>query len=211
MPSTAAVMSAHHATEAYLRSVCATSHGSVTYTIVREGIYAESYLVYLGFFDPKSIPNPERRKVVVPSAGGPGASWATKSDLAEGTARILAEMPANPDRVIPSDFMNTTLLLIGSEAVTLLAVADMISKYLDWEQHPLQIAAVGKEAYVEYQFERRSHSQSNPPAREFLEEWATICPEIERGDTAHVDGLLGELLGRTLMSMAERLEELLDS
>ena len=209
-PSTAAVMSAHHATESYLRSVCAASRGSVTYTIIREGIYAESYPVYLGFFDPKSISNPEQRKVVVPSAGGPGVSWATKSDLAEGTARILAEMPANPDRVCPSDFVNATLLLTGKEAVTLSAVAAMISKYLDREDHPLQIAAVGREAYVEYQLERRAHSQSNPPTREFLEEWATTYPAMERGDTAHVNGLLGELLGRSPMSIAERLEELLD-
>jgi uncharacterized protein YbjT (DUF2867 family) len=40
--STAAVMSAHHATESYLKSVCALSDGLVTYTIIREGIYAAS-------------------------------------------------------------------------------------------------------------------------------------------------------------------------
>jgi hypothetical protein len=75
----------------------------------------------------------------------------------------------------------------------------MISKYLNWEEHSLQIAAVGREAYVEYQLERCSHNQSNPPTREFLGEWATTYPATERGDTAHVDGLLG----RSLMSMVE--------
>jgi uncharacterized protein YbjT (DUF2867 family) len=88
-PSTAAAMSAHHATQSYLRSVCAASGGSVTYTIIREGIYADSYPLYLGF----SMSNREQRKVIVLSAGGPGVSWATKSDPAEDTARILAEMP----------------------------------------------------------------------------------------------------------------------
>src|SRR5271156_2266116 len=77
--------------------------------------------------------------------------------------------PAKPDCVRPSDFVNATALLTGSEALTLSAVAAMISKYLGWEAHPLQIAAVSREAYVEYQLERRAHSQSNPPTREFLE------------------------------------------
>jgi hypothetical protein len=99
--------------------------------------------------------------------------------------------------------VNATVLLAGSEASALSAVAAMISKYLGWEAHPLQIAAVSREAYAEYQLERRTHSQSNPPTREFLEEWATTHPAMERGDTAHVDGPLGELLERDLMSMAE--------
>ena len=86
----------------------------------------------------------------------------------------------------------------------------MISKYLGWEDHPLQIAAVGREAYVEYQLEPRAHSRLNPSTREFLEERATTYPAMERGDTAHVDRLLAELLGRSPMRMAERLEELLD-
>jgi hypothetical protein len=59
MPSTAAVMSAHHATESQPRSVCAASRGSMTYTIIREVIYAESYPVYLSFFDAKFMFNPE--------------------------------------------------------------------------------------------------------------------------------------------------------
>jgi hypothetical protein len=91
--------------------------------------------------------------------------------------------------------MNAAVFLTGSEAVTLSAVAAMISKLLGWEAHPLQIAAVGREAYVEDRFERRAHSQSNPPTREFLEEWATTYPAMERGDTAYVDGLLGSCWG----------------
>jgi uncharacterized protein YbjT (DUF2867 family) len=208
-PSTAAVMSAHHATESYLQSVCDSSAGSMTYTIIREGIYAESYPLYLGFFDPASMSNPRDRKVLLPSSGGPGVAWATKSDLAEGTARILAEMPANADSVRPSDFVNATVLLSGSAPLPLSSVAGIVSKYLGWEDHPLQIDAVGTEAYVDYQLERRASSKSNPPTREFLEAWSTTYPAMERGDTAVVDPLLRDLLGRDIMSMEERLKELL--
>ena len=43
--SVAAVMQAHLDTEKYLKE------SGVTYTIIREGIYSESWPLYLGFFD----------------------------------------------------------------------------------------------------------------------------------------------------------------
>lgn len=73
----AAVMAAHHDTESYLKSICSTSttsSGSISYTIIREGIYAESYPLYLGFFDPAAMSHATERKVVLPSAGGPGVA-----------------------------------------------------------------------------------------------------------------------------------------
>jgi hypothetical protein len=181
----------------------------MTYTIIREGIYAESYPLYLGFFDPASMSNLTDRRVVLPTSGGAGVAWATKSDLAEGTSRILAETPANPDHVRPSDFVNATVLLSGSRALPLSSVAATISKCLDWEERPLQIDVVGTDAYVDYQLGRGASSKSNPPTREFLEAWATTYPGMERGDTAVVDPLLRDLLGRDITSMEERLRELL--
>jgi len=47
--------------------------------------------------------------------------------------------------------VNAAVLLTGSETSALSAVTAMISKYLSWEAHPLQITAVSREAYVEYQ------------------------------------------------------------
>lgn len=107
----------------------------------------------------------------------------------KGTARILAGMPANAERVRPADFVNATVLLSGSAAVPLPAVADIISRCPGWQNHPLQIDAVGTEAYVDYQLKRGASSKSNPPTREFLEAWATTYPAMERGDTAVVDPL----------------------
>jgi hypothetical protein len=207
-------MAAHHDTESYLKSICSTStsttsSGSISYTIIREGIYAESYPLYLGFFDPAAMSHATERKVVLPSAGGPGVAWASKSDLAEGTARVVAGLPAHPERVRPAAFVNATVLLSGTAAVPLPAVADITSRCLGWQDHPLQIDAVGTEAYVDYQLKRGVSSKSNPPTREFLEAWATTYPAMERGDAAVVDPLLGDLLGRHLTRMEEWLEELL--
>lgn len=146
---------------------------------------------------------------MLPSAGGPGIAWASKSDLAEGTARIVAGMPAHPERVRPAAFVNATVLLSGTAAVPLPAVADIISRCLGWQDRPLQIDAVGTEAYVDYQLKRGVSMKSNPPMREFLEAWGTTYPAMERGDAAVVDSVLADLLGRRLTSMEEWLEELL--
>lgn len=60
--SKAAVMRAHLDTEAYLRS------RGVTYTIIREGVYMESYPVFLGFLGAGDD------EVIVPGDGG--VAWA---------------------------------------------------------------------------------------------------------------------------------------
>nr|WP_257792789.1 NmrA family NAD(P)-binding protein [Sorangium cellulosum] len=56
--SKAAVMRAHLDTEAYLRA------RGITYTILREGVYMESFPVFLGFF------GAGHDEVVVPGDGG---------------------------------------------------------------------------------------------------------------------------------------------
>lgn len=136
-------------------------------------------------------------------------AWATKADLAKGTARLLARRPANPSAVSVSEFVDATVPFSGSVALPLSAVADTVSKCLGWEEQPLEIDAVGTEAYVGYQLTRRASTKSSPPTREFLEAWATTYSAMERGDTSVVDPLLRDLLGRDLTSMQERLEELL--
>ena len=198
--STAAVMRAHIDTEAYLKEVCDRSAGGMTYTIIREGIYAESYPLYLGFFDEGVMA--KDRTVVVPSDGGPGVAWVTKGELGEGTARIVC---AEGGRT----FEGETLLLSGSRAYTLAETAGSLSKALGWKEEPLRVEAVGEDAYVEHMFARQARAGANPPMKEFLRQWASTYPAMERGDTAVVDGLLKRLLGRRLIGLGERLGHLL--
>lgn len=214
-PSAAAVMQAHLDTEAYLKSVCAASDGAMKYTIIREGIYSESYPLYLGFFDPDVLSTERERKVVLPSDGGPGVAWVTKDELGEGTARMLAggEFPTSSSSSSGSkiqqrsEFVDKTVLLSGSRAYTLPETAAIISKCLGWDENPLRVDAVGTQGYVDFQFER----QKGKFTREFFEKWATTYPAMEKGETAVVDPLLQELLGRELKGMEERLGELLGS
>lgn len=77
--SVASIMQAHLDTEAYLRT------SGLTYTIIREGVYSEVWTQFLGFWPPAEGTN----EVVIPHGDG-AVAWATRADLGEGTASILA-------------------------------------------------------------------------------------------------------------------------
>ncbi|KAI0629635.1 hypothetical protein C8Q77DRAFT_1141480 [Trametes polyzona] len=79
--SVAAVMQAHIDTERYLRE------SGLRYTILREGIYSESYPLYFGFFDPRESGD----EVVVPHSDG-AIAWVSREDLGEGTAKIMVQV-----------------------------------------------------------------------------------------------------------------------
>ena len=76
--SCAAVMQAHLDTERYLKE------SGLKYTILREGIYSESYPLYFGFWNAKDGED----EVLVPYSDG-GIAWVCREDLGEGTAKIM--------------------------------------------------------------------------------------------------------------------------
>ncbi|KAI0765715.1 hypothetical protein BD413DRAFT_165327 [Trametes elegans] len=100
-------MQAHIDTETYLKE------SGLTYTIIREGLYSESWPLYFGFFNPAE----GNDEVVVPYGDGPIA-WVSREDLGEGTAKIL------------NGFENETLLFTGSRTFSLKELADKICSLL---------------------------------------------------------------------------------
>lgn len=75
--SKAAVMQEHLVTEAYLKQ------SGVAYTIIREGIYSESFPLYFGYW------NPSRGSEVKIPQGDGGVAWVCREDLGEGTAKLM--------------------------------------------------------------------------------------------------------------------------
>jgi uncharacterized protein YbjT (DUF2867 family) len=199
--STAVVKQAHIDTEKYLKDVCSRGQGGrqVNYTVIKEGIYSESFPLYLGYFDRKKVE--QERVIRVPRTGGPGVSWVARDELGEGTARILTS-DADPQG---KSWTNRRVLLSGSEAVTLQGLADMITKILSWHENPLRVEGVGREAFVEC----HADGESGPKSREYVGLWATSYPAMEAGELAVVDPLLQKLLGRALKPMEESVEEIL--
>ncbi|WP_437626501.1 SDR family oxidoreductase [Sorangium sp. So ce1151] len=119
--SKAAVMRAHLDTEAYLRS------RGVTYTIIREGVYMESYPVFLGFFGAGDD------EVIVPGDGG--VAWAARDDLGEATARIIAG----------GGYDDETMTLAGPEAYTLEQTTALISSIVGRE---IRFSVVSRDEFV---------------------------------------------------------------
>ena len=81
--SQAAVMQAHLATEKYLKE------SGLTYTIIREGIYSESWPLYFGYWKPGRPGN----EVLIPHGDG-RVAWVCRDDLGEGTARLMVAVRA---------------------------------------------------------------------------------------------------------------------
>lgn len=87
--SQAAVMQAHLATEKYLKE------SGLAYTIIREGIYSESWPLYFGYWKPGRPGN----EVLIPHGDG-GIAWVCRDDLGEGTAKLMVAVWKPPSTCI---------------------------------------------------------------------------------------------------------------
>ncbi|GJE91500.1 SDR family oxidoreductase [Phanerochaete sordida] len=173
--SQAAVMQAHLATEKYLKE------SGLTYTIIREGIYSESYPLYFGYWKPGRPGN----EVKVPHGDG-GIAWVCRDDLGEGTAKLM----------VSDSHKHETVLFTGSRAITLSELAGIISDVAKIEP-PLQLKVVPEDEYV----------ASNEGGEDLLRKWASTYPAVARGELAVVDPLLRQILGRDLKTFEETLNE----
>lgn len=176
--SASEVMQAHLDTEAYLKQ------SGLVYTIVREGIYAESFPLYLGFFDQ----NKGTDDVYVPGDGQ--IAWAARDDLGEATARLI----------VADTHQNETILLSGPARndITLAELAALISRLLS---RTVRVNIVSVDEYV-------SRNRDAPPPRndeEFLRKWAKTFDAMARGETGHVTRLLENVLGRPATPLEEVL------
>ncbi|KAH7168214.1 NmrA family protein [Fusarium sp. MPI-SDFR-AT-0072] len=181
--SVAHVMQAHLDTEKYLET-CRQNHTSFSYTIVREGLYSESYPLYTAFFDPG---NPQTEIKIPHDGSGPGIAWVKREELGEGTAELISRFV---NRLAEFQWKNKTVLLSGHKTLTLaetVAVLGVIAKT------PVQIKQVSNDEFaaqpeVYPNFTYRSVDLSKP--------WATAFEAFRRGEGAWVSPLLKELLGR---------------
>ncbi|KAI0645006.1 NmrA-like family protein [Trametes meyenii] len=177
--SVAEVMLAHLDTEKYLKA------SGLTYTILREGIYSESYPLYFGFYDPAE----GKDEVIVPHADGPIA-WVGREDLGEGTAKIMG------------GFENETRLLSGSRTITLKEIANKISSLLGRD---IRLIVATEGDYVKANVGKHGARGEE----EFLRKWATTYKALERGELDVVDPLLQQILGRELRPFEDTLKAML--
>jgi len=176
-------MQAHLDTEKYLAKLAAEIP-SFTYTVVRQGLYTESYGMYLAFLDLKNPP----AELKIPHDGtGPGISWVKRDELGEGTARLLADY-ANDPTAFPH--VNDTLLLSGPRDVSIRESADSIGR------------VVGKKIKIrqcsvdEWASQTSVKGASQYLAGDMAKHWATAYDALRRGEAAVVTDHLRRLIGR---------------
>ena len=181
MQSTAGVQQAHIKTIDYLKKT------GLQYVIMREGVYAESWWLYAGF-QPRRFKKGETGDInfVIPNDGP--VSWVTWDDLGEATAKILQ----NHEKCL-----GQTLNLTGPRATSISDVAKVV------EQHTgrsVKVDIVGREKAEKYHKEKKSLLDSNFWV---IESWAGWHDAVANGETAVVDPLIGELLGRSPRGIEE--------
>ncbi|KAE8447226.1 hypothetical protein EG329_010920 [Mollisiaceae sp. DMI_Dod_QoI] len=168
--SGAGVMLAHLRTEAFLKDLKAK--GECEYTVIREGLYNESWPLYLGYYDPKAD---KRDEIVL--AGDGKVSWTSIADLGLGTALVLADQSGK--------FQGKTFYLSNSkESRSLEEIAALVGKI---KGRDLRVRIVGREEYVE-------HYVEGGKERPMVEWWSTTYGALEKGECDIKDVTLGELL-----------------
>lgn len=187
-PSKAGVMRAHIRTEAYLHEL--EKDGRVDITVIREGLYNESWPLYFGYYF--GLKNETRKEVVV--AGDGPVSWTSIPDMAFGTAKVLAA----PSK----EWSGKTFYLSQKQTRTLKEIADIVSKV---KGEDVKLKVVGRKEYEDYYAEKVTERAS-------VEWWSSSYEALEDGECAVDDSTLEGLLeeaGRTPEPLEKTIERML--
>lgn len=176
-------MQAHLDTEKYLEK-CRQNRAGFAYTIVREGLYSESYPLYTAFFDPAQ----PRKEVKIPHDGsGPGVAWVKREELGEGTAELISRFVKQPAKF---QWQNKTVLLSGQNTLTL---AETVKILGETAKVSVQIKQVSDDEFATQPDVSPNFTYHGV---DLSKAWATAFEAFRRGEGAYVSPLLKELLGR---------------
>jgi hypothetical protein len=183
--SVAHVMAAHLDTEKYLEKLSWAVPG-FAYTVIREGLYSESYPLYTSFFDPK---NPSDEIKIPHDGGGPGIAWVKREELGEGTAELIRRFveSGNPDGF---EYRNSRVLLSGQKTLTLAETVEVLGRI---SGKPVGIREVSNEEYAALPENKDGFTYKGVS---YAYPWTTAFEAFRRGEGSCVSPLLKELLGR---------------
>ncbi|KAF4548814.1 Hypothetical protein D9617_25g061440 [Elsinoe fawcettii] len=187
-PSKAGVMRAHIVTEEYFEG-----QTEVDWTVMREGLYNESWPLYLGHW---KLGEDERQTVKV--AGDGKVSWTSIPDLGLANALILAG-----DR---EEWKGKTVYLSNTKgAKTLDELAGLVSKSLGRD---VKVQVVDKEEHEGFYIKERGMDDG------LIKWWSSSYDALKDGECAIKDDTLEKLLeskGVKPTSMEETVQKMLSS
>lgn len=176
-------MRAHIDTEQYLTQL---SHNvpSFAFTVVRQGLYSESYPLYTAFFDPK---NPFKEIKIPHDGSGPGIAWVKREELGEGNAQLVKWFLNNPSGF---KYRDSTVLLSGQKTLTLAETVAILSEIAN---APAKIKNVSVEEYAK---QPQNAQALTYKGYDYSTLWASAFQAFKKGEGSYVSPLLKELLGR---------------
>ncbi|KIJ37438.1 hypothetical protein M422DRAFT_60991 [Sphaerobolus stellatus SS14] len=197
--SVAAVMRAHLDTEAYLKT---SLPADMTYTIIREGLYTESFPLYFGIYDLAAKPS----EVSVPSGDNDGLIAFTKRDeLGEATAKVITDIITHPPATHnQGEFVNKTILLAAKPKYSLTSLGELIGKILGTA--PVRVNRIPPEEYAA----PGSRAATFIGSPEMAMDWTTTYSAIGRGETSY-RGEGSEELERIIGKTPEAVEVTVES
>lgn len=185
-PSKASVMRAHIRTEAYLAQL-----SNVQATIIREGLYNESWPLYFGYYD--GLKSENRSEVVV--AGDGPMSFTSIADMAFGTAKVLSS---------PSEqWAGKTFYLSQNRTWTLHDIARIVSKE---KGEDVRLKIVSRKEYEEYYVNERGMDKAA------VEWWSSTYDALENGECDIKDTTLESILkeaGKSPKPLEDTVSEML--
>jgi uncharacterized protein YbjT (DUF2867 family) len=188
-PSKAGVMRAHIRTEEYLKEL--EGQGKVRVTVLREGLYNESWPLYFGYYF--GLKEESRTEVVV--AGDGRVCWTSIADMAYATAKILGEASEK--------WAGKTVYLSQKKSCTLRDISGMVGTIREEE---VRLKVVDRKAFVEF------YAGEKGMQREAVEWWSSSYEALEQGeceiDDPTLEGILREA-GRVPKGLEETVEEML--
>ncbi|KAE9978267.1 hypothetical protein EG327_007449 [Venturia inaequalis] len=187
-PSKAGVMRAHIRTEQYLKEL--EEERKLKVTILREGLYNESWPLYFGYY--YELKQDKREEIVV--AGDGEVSWTAIDDMAYCTAKVVSESSES--------WAGKTFYLSQKETRSLRNIAATIGRVMGRKIRP---RVVSRKEYEDHYIGRGMERAS-------VEWWSSSYDALEDGecqiDDETLEGMLREA-GRKPKAVEETIAEML--
>jgi uncharacterized protein YbjT (DUF2867 family) len=189
-PSKSNVMTAHERTEERLKEM---EKDGMKITMIREGLYNESWPLYFGHYN---IKGDDRSEVMV--AGDGKISWTSIADLGFATAQVLA---ASGDT-----YAGRTIYLSNTMgAKTLKEIAEIVSKV---KGKQIALKVVDRNEHEKFYVEERKMDEGN------VKWWAATYNALRDGECDIKDDTFDHLLAkkdRKAKPVEETIEEMLNA
>lgn len=187
-PSKSGVMRAHMRTEAYLAGL-----KGITYTIIREGLYNESWPLYLGHYDVKGD-----ERDVIPVGGDSPISWTSIADLGFATAQVLSSPTA--------EYAGKTFYLSNTkDPLSLEQIAELVSQA---KGRKVSLKIVSRQEHERYYIEERKMDEP------MIKWWSRTYDSLRDQECLIKDTTFDRLLeskGRKPKPMEETVREMIEA